>query len=154
MILHIHNRQRGIKVHTKIIKDHIKKVMLYLECSHKELSIVFVNNTVMQKLNHTYRQKDRPTNVLAFPQYATYDGEPEAPEILGDIVVALPTAALEAQASNQNLEEYVTYLLIHGLLHLLGYDHEGAAVERQRMAQRERDILAYLREQTINSTLS
>jgi probable rRNA maturation factor len=110
---------------------------------------VFASDRLIQELNRTYRQHDRPTNVLAFPQYPTYDGEPAHPTVLGDVVVSLPTAAREAHEQQQSLEAYVVYLLAHGLLHLLGYDHEYSAAQRQRMEQREREVLAHLRAQAL-----
>src|SRR5206468_4029758 len=82
--------------------------------------------------NRTYRHKDRPTNVLAFPQSPTYEGEPATP-MLGDVIVALSTAAHEAHDLQQSLEERVVYLLLHGILHLLGHDHEGSVAQRRRM---------------------
>ena len=65
--------------------------------------------------------------------------------LLGDVVVALSVAAREACAAGQTLEERVVYLILHGLLHLLGYDHEGSSAQRRRMEKREQEILAYLR---------
>jgi rRNA maturation RNase YbeY len=87
--------------------------------------------------------------VLAFPQTSVIDmasGTSPGAELLGDVIVSLPTAAREAGDLDQPLEARVVYLVIHGLLHLLGYDHEGAVVERQRMETLEQDILAYLSE--------
>jgi rRNA maturation RNase YbeY len=65
--------------------------------------------------------------------------------MLGDVIVSLPTAAREAQDLNQSLEERVVYLLLHGILHLLGYEHEGSAAQRRRMEALEQEVLAHLR---------
>ncbi len=118
--------------------------MAYLGCPEQELSVVFGNDRLLQELNRTYRHKDRPTNVLAFPQSPTYAGEP-ASTMLGDVIVSLPTAAREAHDLNQSLEERVVYLLLHGILHLLGYEHEGSAAQRRRMEALEQEVLAHLR---------
>jgi rRNA maturation RNase YbeY len=64
--------------------------------------------------------------------------------MLGDVVVSLPTAAREARDLQQSLEERVVYLLLHGILHLLGHDHEGSAAQRRRMEALEREVLAHL----------
>lgn len=120
-------------------------MMAYLGCGDRELSVVFVHDEGMRILNRDYRGKDRSTNVLAFAQCETYPGEPPS-GLLGDVVIALPTAAQEARDLGQPLEERVVYLLAHGLLHLLGYDHEGADSQRLRMERREQEILAYLAE--------
>jgi probable rRNA maturation factor len=149
MALRIHNRQRLVVIRTALIKKCLLQIMAYLDCADKDLSVVFASDHLIQALNRTYRQHDRPTNVLAFPQSPTYEGEPAHPLVLGDVVVSLPTAAREAHERRQSLEAYVVYLLAHGLLHLLGYDHEHSPAQRRRMEQRERDILAHLRAQAL-----
>ena len=82
-----------------------------------ELSIALVGDAEIQALNRDYRQKDKPTNVLSFPD------EGPAP-LLGDIVLALETVQREAAEKSISLKHHVTHLIIHGLLHLQGYDHD------------------------------
>ena len=82
-----------------------------------ELSLAFVNDSDIQQLNRDYRHKDKPTNVLSFPD----DGP--AP-LLGDIVLAFETVTREAVEKSVSLAHHVTHLIIHGFLHLQGYDHE------------------------------
>ena len=146
MAVWINNRQRGVALNTPFVKKQALRMMAYLGCSENELSVVFVHDGRMQSLNRAYRSKDRPTNVLAFPQCPTYEGEPQT-LLLGDVVISLPTAAREAFELSQTLEERVVFLLAHGLLHLLGYDHEQSAAQRRRMECRERDILSHLKGQ-------
>jgi rRNA maturation RNase YbeY len=143
MTIRIQNRQRAVTIDTATVKKRVLKIMGYLGHSDQELSVVFGSDRLLQELNRTYRQKDHPTNVLAFPQSPTYEGEPATP-MLGDVIVALPTAAREAHDLQQSLEERVVYLLLHGILHLLGYDHEGSATQRRRMEALERQVLAHL----------
>ena len=138
------NRQRRVAVKTPFVKRQARRVMVYLGCHDRELSVVFVNDEGMRSLNRAYRSKDRSTNVLAFPQCQTYPGEPQT-QMLGDIVISLPTAAREAEELGQSLEERVVFLLAHGLLHLLGYDHEGPESQRLCMERREQEILSYLK---------
>jgi probable rRNA maturation factor len=85
-----------------------------------EISIRIVDKLESQTLNHQYRGIDKPTNVLSFP--AEF---PEGVDIpfLGDIVICAPIVELEAQAQNKTLEAHWAHMLIHGALHLLGYDH-------------------------------
>jgi rRNA maturation RNase YbeY len=144
MTVRIHNRQRRVTVDTPFVKKQALRMMGYLGCRESELSVVFVQDARMRSLNRAYRSKDRPTNVLAFSQCQTYPGEPQTPLLLGDIVISLPTAAREADELGQPLEERVVFLLAHGLLHLLGYDHERSASQRRSMERRERDILSHL----------
>ena len=146
MAVWINNRQRRVVLDTPFVKKQALRMMAYLGCSENELSIVFVHDEGMRSLNRAYRCKDRPTNVLAFPQCPTYEGEPQT-LLLGDVVISLPTAAREAFELSQTLEERVVFLLAHGLLHLLGYDHEQRADQRRRMECREQDILSHLKGQ-------
>src|SRR2546426_5136947 len=143
MTIRIHNRQRIVAIDTAAVRERVLQIMVYLGRSDQELSVVFGSDRLLQELNRTYRHKDRPTNVLAFPQSPTYEGEPATP-MLGDVIVALSTAAHEAHDLQQSLEERVVYLLLHGILHLLGHDHEGSVAQRRRMEALEREVLAHL----------
>ncbi len=84
-----------------------------------EISVVLCDDPFIQDLNRDYRQKDKPTDVLSFAQ--------DDPNVLGDIVISLPTAARQAEAAGWPVESEIALLGIHGLLHLLGYDDETAA---------------------------
>ena len=88
--------------------------------AHGELSIALINDAEIQALNKTYRGKDKATNVLSFP-----DSGP-AP-VLGDIVIARETVTREAEAAGLSITDHLTHMLIHGFLHLQGYDHENDA---------------------------
>ena len=145
MAISVQNRQRSVAIHTATVKKRVRRIMTYLGCSNRELSIVFGSDSLLQELNRTYRHKDRATNVLAFPQYPSYEGEPGS-AMLGDVIVSLPTAVREACALRQSLEARVVYLLLHGILHLLGYDHEHSAAQRRRMEALERQVLAALQD--------
>lgn len=81
-----------------------------------EVSLVLMNDASIQALNRDYRGKDKPTNVLSFPVV-------NAPGLLGDIVLGRETIIREAEAGGKPLQDHLTHLIIHGLLHLLGYDH-------------------------------
>jgi rRNA maturation RNase YbeY len=139
----IQNRQRTVRLHTPQVKRQLLRVMSYLGCEDRELSVVFADDRLLHELNRTYRDKDYPTNVLAFPQAPIGAVSPSV-DLLGDVVVSLPTADREAKTLKQPLEARVLYLLIHGLLHLLGYDHEQSDAAHQRMDELEQELLAYL----------
>ena len=111
-----------------------------------ELSILFVGDQRMRGLNRRYRGKDRTTDVLAF---AMREGSaPHASRhisaMLGDVVIAVPEAARQAQQGSRSLDEELMVLLIHGILHLCGYDHERSEKEARRMRRREQMILQAL----------
>ena len=95
----------------------------------------------MRRLNHDYRRKDRTTDVLSFPMREARG--PLTP-LLGDVVISLDAAAKQAKAGGWSLEEEVIRLLTHGVLHLLGYDHERGAAEAARMRRKERAVIKAL----------
>jgi probable rRNA maturation factor len=105
-----------------------------------ELSLVFSDDDEIRDLNRRWRHQDKPTNVLSFPA-ADATPAPGAPLILGDVVLALDTVAREAEAQGKPLADHVRHLIVHGVLHLLGHDHE-AAGEAERMEALECQILA------------
>lgn len=98
----------------------------------------------MRRLNGTYRGKDAPTNVLAFPMRDR--AEPFSP-LLGDVVVSLETARREADAMGRPFETHVDRLLVHGILHLLGYDHETSEEEAAVMETEELRLMAAIGEE-------
>lgn len=105
-----------------------------------EVGIVLCSDTRMQELNRAWRGKDKPTNVLSFP--ASPSGEGTARHF-GDIVLAYETLAREAEAEGKTPEAHLSHLAVHGMLHLLGFDHENDR-DADKMEKRERKILARL----------
>lgn len=101
-----------------------------LALADAEWSIVLTGDERVRELNRVYRHKDKPTDVLAFPQ--------DDSTLLGDVVVSVPTAARQAAAAGHALAAEVTMLLAHGLLHLRGWDHDTVAKDRRMRAETER----------------
>lgn len=110
--------------------------------SASELSLVFTDDGRIRRLNAGWRGKDKPTNVLSFPAFPTGPGDP-LPPMLGDIVLAFETVSREAALEEKPFDHHVTHLVLHGFLHLLGYDHETSA-EAEAMEAIERRALARL----------
>ncbi len=108
-----------------------------------ELSILLVSDPEIRRLNRRYRRANRPTDVLAFAQRDGPGGAPDG--VLGDVVISVDTARRQAAAYGATLGQEGERLLIHGLLHLLGYDHERSAAEARRMQRRERVLAGWLR---------
>ena len=110
-----------------------------------ELSVVLADDALVHRLNREYRGKDKPTNVLSFA--LTEAEEPElgedAPVMLGDVILAWETVAREAAEQGKTPSDHMTHLVVHGVLHLLGYDHE-TDDEAEEMEQLETDVLATL----------
>ena len=107
-----------------------------------EVGVTFTDDARMKALNAGWRGKDKPTNVLSFPAFPETKAGP-LPPMLGDIVLAAETVAAESELENKPLEHHITHLVIHGLLHLVGYDHETDA-QADEMEALERRALARL----------
>lgn len=103
------------------------------------LTVLLADDAALQRLNREFRGKDKPTNVLSFPA-APVPGEPAA---LGDIALACETCAREAREEGKTLADHLSHLVVHGVLHLLGHDHETDA-EAEAMEAAETAILARL----------
>jgi probable rRNA maturation factor len=114
-----------------------------------EVSVRLTTDDEVQTLNRGYRQKDRPTNVLSFPMVQAdlleaLDNSDDGEVLLGDIVLAHGVATREAAEKEVSLEAHTTHLIVHGTLHLLGYDHEQGEAEADAMEEMERVALAAL----------
>lgn len=122
--------RKGPKLAVKSVRELCDKMLETLELADAELSVLLVDDRRIHELNRVYREKDRPTDVLAFP----LDEEPVegAPRLLGDIVISLETALRQAESRKRDLFPEVRFLLAHGLLHLLGFDH-GNPSDKRRM---------------------
>lgn len=104
-----------------------------------EISVTFCDDAEIRELNAEWRGKDKPTNVLSFPTPGPLSARP----LLGDIVIAYETVAREAAEQEKTLREHTAHMVIHGFLHLIGYDHETAA-EAEAMESLERRIASRL----------
>ena len=108
---------------------------------NSEISLVFIDDALSKKLNYEYRNKNMPTDVLSFTMKNRYDepeiiGGPDEELLLGDIVISLETAKRQAEEYNHDLLREVAFLTIHGMLHILGYDHD---TEEARAEMREEE---------------
>ncbi len=115
---------------------------------YAELSLVLTDDAHIRELNRTWRGHDKPTNVLSFP--AGEGGEPDVsddysdqPMLIGDIVIARETLEREASEEGKSIDDHFAHLLVHGFVHLMGYDHENE-VDAEEMEAVERQILAGL----------
>ncbi|ART77325.1 rRNA maturation RNase YbeY [Sutcliffiella horikoshii] len=111
-----------------------------------ELSVTFVDNDRIQEINREYRDKDRPTDVISFAMEELGEGEieihydEEAPRMLGDIIISIPKAEEQAEEYGHSVKRELGFLALHGLLHLLGYDHENETDEKI-MFDKQKEIL-------------
>ncbi|WP_437306934.1 rRNA maturation RNase YbeY [Sorangium sp. So ce388] len=142
-------------VSTAVVRRRASKMLAHLALQGVELSVALVNDQAIHELNRTYRRKDKPTDVLAFPMLEQNGASsrrrgrrgPVDPSVwhgvLGDVIVSIDTAARQAAERDRPLLDEITMLLGHGLLHLLGYDHKTDAEEREMTAlTRELEVAA------------
>ncbi len=139
MEIQIQNKQRKLKIELKPLRQLLQNISAALGIVDKELSVVLVSDKQIARLNRQYRRQNQATDVLAF---AMQEGEFSQlnPQLLGDVVISVETAQRQAQARQHNLIRELQILTIHGVLHLLGYDHMQPAKAKQ-MQQKERQLL-------------
>ena len=136
----ITNECPKINVDIGEIELQIGKILTTLDCNDHEISILFIGDQGIRDLNRQFRDIDRPTDVLSFPQISDDEPEPPGAPVLGDVAISLETARQQSEDHGLSLKEELTLLLIHGILHLLGYDHEISAQEEERMRKKTREL--------------
>lgn len=114
-----------------------------LDCPEGELSIVLVDDDEMAALNQEYLQRRGPTNVIAFPMQEG-DFSEVNPDLIGDVVISLDTCRRECEAAAMPFEERLDQLLIHGILHLFGYDHVTNESDAERMVAKSEEVMRLL----------
>jgi len=137
-----YNSQK-IYINTRWIKKLSNWLLKQCEVSDHTVSILLVNDDEICALNGQYRQKNRPTNVLSFPFNEGGDLLPLSLPVkeLGDIVISIDTAFRESKEYGLSFDDRIAWLLIHGLLHLLGYDHEKSTLQADKMFSKEKELL-------------
>ncbi len=142
------NQHSGYEVRSDVVKRLLKRGLEIIPTSHvaksiHEIDIVFTDDKEIKKLNSAYRAKNKPTDVLSFSQ--TEGEDLDFIESLGDIIISLDTAKKQAKQYKVTFEEEVLRLLMHGMLHLLGYDHVDVPEEvAEEMRAREDELQAAL----------
>jgi len=120
-----------------------QKTLANLGLPEAELSLLLVDDRQIQELNYRFLGRDKPTNVLAF---SMREGEHSSlhPHLLGDLVISIETAKRQSKQSGLNEMEMLTLLLIHGILHLLGYEHEVSKKNAREMAIKQKELFQQL----------
>jgi len=127
----------GRKLPLRRTKQAAQKILASLKQNRAELSVALITDREIEKLNRKYRNKPKPTDVLSFPAGELLAGRHP---LLGDVVISVERAEEQAKAGGWTLDEEINRLLIHGILHLLGYDHERSRKEALVMRSMERKI--------------
>jgi probable rRNA maturation factor len=145
-VIHYRNGVRKSGVDGRALVATAKKVLAALGEGESSLSLTLVGDRAIRALNAGHRGKDRPTDVLSFPMHSAQapgwnapsaGGAPE--RLLGDVVISVDTARRQARDYDATLQDELYRLLIHGVLHVLGHDHEEPA-QRQKMERQERRL--------------
>ena len=136
----IENRQDRYKIAQKPLKEKAQVILDALGSPDGELSILLLDDPQIAVLNRNYLQREGPTNVIAFPMREGVFAEIN-PDLLGDVVISLETAEKEGLAAGMSMEDRLGELLIHGILHLFGYDHETSETEAGQMEAKSRELL-------------
>ena len=147
MVIRIANRQRSIPLRKQTYRVLAQKLLHKLNQPEAEISLSFIGDARIRSLNRIYRDRDQSTDVLAFPLAHTRKlkagfSQPP-PHFLGDVVISVPTAQRQAKAQKHSARREITALMVHGVLHLLGYDHEKFR-EARLMQKKEKTLLRYL----------
>jgi probable rRNA maturation factor len=144
MNIQIENKQTKIKIQRRKIRSTVRTLLKIMDCADKELSISFVDDNTIQQLNKNYLKRDNSTNVLSFSLQEGKFGNIN-PNILGDIIISAETAQRDAAIGDLSLSEEIYFLIIHGLLHLLGYNHENTTkAQTTKMRVKEKELFKIL----------
>ena len=121
-----------------------QRILTELGLLEAELSLLFVNDLQIQTLNRRYLRRDKPTNVLAFPmrkgEFSTLH-----PHLLGDLVISVETAKRQSNRFGLDEMEMVILLIVHGVLHLIGYEHEGTKKGAREMTLKQKELFQCVR---------
>ena len=149
MAVSLRNEHPEIKIDFHDIEVRIEVIMDHLDCLDQEISVLFMEDIGIRQLNKEFRNVDKATDVLSFPQNS--DEGPVIPGeiILGDIAISLDKAKLQAKEHGLTFKEEIILLLIHGILHLLGYDHEISEQEEIKMRDKTRELFKEIFPETI-----
>ena len=133
MMIEVVNRQRRLQIDTEGWTAFAAKALAEIGKSESSATVAFVSDNRIRELNRQFRGIDKATDVLSFPA--------EEPKNLGDIAVSVETAATQAKENGLSFDEEIAQLILHGLLHLSGYDHESDNGEMNRLELRLRKKL-------------
>jgi rRNA maturation RNase YbeY len=137
----VRSQLRGVSIDQSRLAGLTQAILSLVGEASAALSLVLIGDRSMRRLNRQYRKRDSTTDVLAF---SMREGPGPSSVLIGDVAISIPTAARQAGRLGRSLDEELTVLLVHGILHLCGYDHERSERDARRMQRRERWVLRRL----------
>lgn len=150
MAIHLKNQQRSKSLNLRRVRKDLTAALSLLGRGETELSILFVGSARMKRLNTVYRGIPKETDVLSFPMtegtsYRSHGPQTGSgrvqPSVLGDIVISVPKTLRQSREYGTTFHDELRRLLIHGLLHLLGFDHEKSRYRKGKMEKKEKEVL-------------
>ncbi len=151
MSILIEDRQKKVNLDLRRIRRVMNKILRYLDCPDKDISLLFVDDSYIREINKLYLNRDYPTNVISFSLSEGEFGNIN-PDILGDIVISVETAIKDAVVHGMDIDDELDFLMIHGLLHLCDYNHEDTDEDKaQEMEKKEQEIFFKLKGYRIES---
>jgi probable rRNA maturation factor len=145
-MIFIKNTQRSVPVLCDLVLADAERLLLYLQLGEYDLSIWITTDKTIRRFNRDFRSKDKPTDILSFGglAYAMTDDAQESP-VLGDLVISAPFVQRMLPELGCTMEERMRVLLVHGVTHLLGFDHE-TDEDWEKMQEKEAELLAVLQQ--------
>lgn len=150
MPLLIDNRQKFKKLDLRRLRSDFLKAIKYLHCQDREISLSLLDDKGIQEINREYLGRDKPTNVISF---GMQEGEWQdiQPTVLGDIIISVETADRDSLVSDVDINDEILFLFIHGLLHLIGFDHEDGIEEHASiMKAKEKEVFEKIKNYVID----
>ncbi len=137
------NRQKKLKPDLRRAGRVLSRVLRHLQYPGIEVNVIFLDDAGIRDFNRTYLRRDRPTNVISF---SMQEGEFGAvnPDILGDVLISVESAERDALKAKIDFADMLDYLIVHGVLHLLGFDHEASREAAKEMEKKEEEIFLLL----------
>jgi probable rRNA maturation factor len=144
MKVQIENLQKRIKIDKRSIRGSVVRLLKATDCANREISITFIDDEAIQTINKKYLGRNKPTNVISFSLQEGEFGNIN-PTVLGDIVISVDTAERDAASGRMSFDEEILFLIIHGLLHLTGYNHENTTkANAMKMKKKEKELFRLL----------
>jgi len=137
----INDDQKDHLINIELLKTQGERILLFLEHENHELSVLLADDKKIRTLNKQYRGIDQATDVLSFSQNKKDEKEPSS-HLMGDVVISTVTAKRQASEHGLTLEEEIVLLLIHGTLHLLGFDHDRSDEEAFHMKKKTQELFS------------
>lgn len=144
MPIFINNEQKEHSIDCVLLENQGKSILRVLGCENQELSVLLADDRKIRTLNKQFRGQDRATDVLSFSQNDEEEESKPSYHLMGDVVISAVTAKRQAAEHGLTLEEEIVLLLIHGILHLLGFDHERSNEEACHMKQKTRELFDWI----------